>query len=105
MRLAHQNHAGARFQLHQPAKRAQRFGDPLVRLEMAERPDQRRRFVEPSSWRAALRIRSAGKPCAVRNGRDRARKSLLPRQPRDEIAVNDQAFEAWSSRRVIGTPS
>ena len=45
MRFAHQNHAGIGRQAHQASKRAQRFGDPLVRLQIAEDADQGSDFV------------------------------------------------------------
>jgi hypothetical protein len=45
MRLAHQNHLHSGLDAHQPAERAQRFGDALVRLEKSENADQRCDFV------------------------------------------------------------
>ena len=47
VRLTYQDHAGVGRQPHQPAKGAQRFGDPLVRLEVSEDADQRGDFVQP----------------------------------------------------------
>ncbi len=45
MRLAHQNHAHARVEFDQPAQRAQRLGDSLVRLQISEGANERRGFV------------------------------------------------------------
>ncbi len=79
-----------RHQPHQPAERAQRFGDALVRLQKAEDADQRRRFVQPQFVRgsrcgrpAGSRRRAESRPSGPRN--PAARISLL-----HEAAVHDR---------------
>ena len=68
MRLAHQNHLDVRHQAHQAAERAQRFRDPLVRLEESEDADQRRRLVQPQLVAEAVAV-GLRNPGAVRDHR------------------------------------
>ena len=75
MRLAHQDHLGACV-VHAttPAKRAQRFGDALVRLQKSETRRSAASLVhaQPLAIAAAVGLRN---PRAVRNARDAARDS------------------------------
>ena len=43
--LAHQNHAHARIELHEPAQGPERFGNSFVRLEITECADERRSAI------------------------------------------------------------
>ena len=94
-----------RIEFDQSAQRPQRFGDSLVRLEIAEGADERRSFVEAQRVACCVAI-GVRNPGAMRNGRDRAlrspaRASAAPRNRCGRSAPRD----ASSSLRVIATPS
>ena len=81
--------------LHQPAQRAQRFGDALIRLEIAEGADQRGGFVETQRVPGGVAIASAGihAPCGmVAMGPAKPCGAHLPRH---EIAVDDEAARGF----------
>jgi len=74
MGLAHQDHFGRRLYADQSSKRAQRFGDPFVRLQEPENADEGRGFIDTQAV-AEFRPAGFGNPGAVRDGRDGSRKS------------------------------
>ena len=65
MRLAHQDHLDVRHQAQQAAEGAQRFGDALVRLQVAEDADQRSRLVQSEFVAEAVAV-GLRNPRAVR---------------------------------------
>ncbi len=108
VRFAHQNHARVGREADQAAKRAQRFGDPLVRLEESEDTHQRRQFIQAEFVAVAVTVRR-GNPGSMRDNRHRPLKPRYTDLPLHEAAVYNHALGAFEQPArhgqalVIGT--